>query len=87
MTELISLLAFAMLLAFYPPQIIKIYRDHNVASFAPLSYWCLSIGTGVLALTSWYGAAYWPFVVGNALNCVGAVWVLVLYYVYRDARE
>ena len=86
MTECISLLAFALLLSFYPPQIVRIYRTRNVYSLAPSSYWWLAVGTCTLTYTSWAGASYWPFVVGNALNCIGACWVLWLYYVYRRSE-
>jgi len=83
MDQILSLVGFAFLLPFYPISIIKVYRQRSIEGFSLWAFLSLMIGTSILTYTSWSGASYWPFVLGNFLNFIGAVWMVLLIVFYR----
>ena len=75
---LITLMGFAFITAFYPATIRHAYIHRQVKGLSEASLTNLAIGCLLLTITAWYGAAYLPFVIGNAINCGLATWLLIL---------
>jgi MtN3 and saliva related transmembrane protein len=81
--EIVGWLGFALIQTFYLPQIVKIFRSHDVSGLSLPSWFILSTGLLFYLIYSIYIREF-IFIAGNAMGALQGIVMIGLILKYRS---